>query len=274
MSLAAQLDELHRLVRLLADGGPVALGAIPWASPVMMFGSLLKSRVATLGLNPSNLEFEAAGGNPLRTPLNRFETLSTLRLKSWKRAKKDDLDRIWDACECYFDRRPYDGWFKPLDKVISGLDVSYYDNTSSACHLDLVPFATATKWSGLDARSRTQLMAIGMPTLVQLIRVSDVRVLVLNGASVVRAFEYLIGKPLNKSEMPGWSLRRGDEYSVKGYSYLSHISSISGLKLGRNLLVLGYNHNIQSSFGVSAAVVQEIRKWVAHSAKGVLRESS
>lgn len=274
MSLTTQITELHRLVRLLANGRPVALGAIPWASPVMMFGSLLKSRVATLGLNPSNLEFEAAGGHPLHAPLNRFETLGTLNLENWKRAGRCDIERIWDACEFYFDRRPYDGWFKPLDKVIGGLNVSYYDGESSACHLDLVPFATANKWSELDTLTRTQLMAIGMPTLVQLLRTSDVRVVVLNGASVVRAFELMLGSPLDRTEMPKWSLRRGDERRVKGYAYSKMISSIGRLELGRSLLVLGYNHNIQSSFGVSTAVVQDIRRWVARSAKRVMRESS
>lgn len=270
MALETHIKELMRLVQLLANGFPAALGAIPWASPVPMFGSVLKSRVATLGLNPSNLEFEGIGGHPLCKPLNRFETLGSLCLQNWRRAGATEIIRISDACEFYFARRPYHIWFNPLDKIIGGLGVSYYDEQSSACHLDLVPFATATKWSGLNGSARAQLMAMGAPTLVQLIKSSDIRILVLNGASVVRAFETLIGAKLEKSEMAEWALRRGCGRNVTGYAYVGRISSIGEVPIGRTLLVLGYNHNIQSSFGVSTAVVQEIRRWIAQRGLGVL----
>jgi hypothetical protein len=236
-----------------------------------MFGSLSRSRVATLGLNPSNLEFEDASGDQLGAPLNRFETLGTLKLRDWARAESNHIDRIWDACERYFMRRPYDGWFKRLDKVLGELDVSYYSRQSTACHLDLVPFATSSKWSGLDAQARAHLIALGAPTLVQLIRASDIQVLVLNGASVVRAFEALTAAGLRRSEMPLWALRRGEGRSISGYGYVGRVSEIDGASLGREVLVLGYNHNIQSSFGVTTAVVQQIRQWIAQQAQGVLR---
>ena len=266
-----QHEELRRLVGLLANGNCIKLGAIPWASPVLMFGSLLRSRVATLGLNPSNLEFEDARGDQLEAPLNRFETLDTLRLRNWARVEEDHLDRMWDACERYFMRRPYDGWFRRLDKVLGDLGVSYYSKQTTACHLDLVPFATSSKWSDLNAQARTQLITIGAPTLVQLVRGSDIRVLVLNGASVVRAFEALTAAELRRSEMPLWALRRGEGRSISGYGYVGRVSAIDGSSLGREVLVLGYNHNIQSSFGVTTAVVQQIRQWIAQQARGVLR---
>ena len=93
----------------------------------------------------------------------------------------------------------------------------------------------------------------------------------LNGASVVRAFENLTGATLSKSEMPSWSLRRRDDRSAKGFAYVGKVSAIANASLGRELLALGYNHNIQSSFGVTTAVVQEIRRWIAQQAQGVIR---
>lgn len=57
MSREALLHEVGALLSLLNEGSPIALGAIPWASPVVSFGNPAISRVATLGLNPSNLEF-------------------------------------------------------------------------------------------------------------------------------------------------------------------------------------------------------------------------
>jgi len=270
VSSTAHRSEIRRLVRLLAKGTPTAFGAIPWASPVMMFGRLQTSRVATLGLNPSNLEFEAAGGIPLNEPLNRFETLNTLRLQDWSHAGKAEIERIWSACEFYFTRRPYDGWFRPLDKVVSGLGVSYYDAWSTACHLDLVPFATGEKWSSLRSDTRENLVALGAPTLVATLAASDIRVLVLNGASVIRAIERLLDSPLEVTEMSTWSLRRGTSPAVRGFAHSGKVSSIAGMDLGRELLVLGYNHNIQSSFGVTTTVVHEIGKWISRRARGVL----
>lgn len=236
----------------------------------MMFGRLQTSRVATLGLNPSNLEFESARGVPLNEPLNRFETLNTLRLTHWSLAGKSEVERIWAACEFYFTRRPYDGWFRPLDKVVSGLGVSYYDAWSTACHLDLVPFATGEKWSKLTPEAKQGLVSLGAPTLVTTLAASEIRVLVLNGASVVRAFQQLLDAPLDVREMSSWNLRRGTVDWVKGFAHRGAVSRIAGMDLGREILVLGYNHNIQSSFGVTNAVVAEIGKWVARQSRGAL----
>lgn len=264
--------EIRRLVNLLAEGTPTTLGAIPWASPVMMFGNLLKSRVATLGLNPSNLEFEEPGGVQLHEPLNRFETLKTLRLKDWSCADNMAIDRIWNSCDHYFRRRPYDIWFKSLDRVLNGLRVSYYYDYDSgtACHLDLVPFATGAKWSSLNADVRQQLVTLGAPTLAVTLAESTIRVLILNGASVVRAFERLMDVPLEVTEMAAWRLRRSNSDGIRGFAYSGVVSTIGGIDLGRTILVLGYNHNIQSSFGVTAAVVRDIGSWIAKRAEGAV----
>lgn len=39
----------------------------------------------------------------------------------------------------------------------------------------------------------------------------------------------------------------------------------------RDILVLGYSHNIQSSFGVTTEVIGAIRDWVAAQSDGALR---
>jgi hypothetical protein len=41
------------------------------------------------------------------------------------------------------------------------------------------------------------------------------------------------------------------------------VRALSGVQLGREVLVLGFNHNIQSSFGVTTRVRAAIRQWVA-----------
>lgn len=269
MSAIAHRREIKRLVRMLASGSLEALGAIPWASPVMMFGRLGTSRVATLGLNPSNLEFVDARGAQLQDPLHRFETLSTLQLDSWADAAKEHIERVWSACDMYFSRRPYNGWFKPLDRVVSGLNVSYYDAWSPACHLDLVPFATGQKWSSLAPDVKQRLLEVGVETLVRSIATSPVSVLVLNGAMVVRTFERALGEPLEVTSMPAWTLRGDGPSPVHGFGYRGMVTELGGMDLGRELLVLGFNHNIQSSFGVTREAVTRISEWIAKQGKGV-----
>jgi hypothetical protein len=136
--------------------------------------------------------------------------------------------------------------------------------------LDLVPFATGEKWSSLTSDTREKLVSLGAPSLVKTLQASDIRVLVLNGASVIRALERLLDVPLEVNEMSAWSLRRGSSPAVRGFAYSGVVSSIGGMGLGRELLVLGYNHNIQSSFGVTRTVVHEIGNWIARTARGVL----
>ena len=263
------INELGRLIAMLRKGRPVALGAIPWAPPVLAFGNPVTSKVATLGLNPSNLEFMDGDGNQLLAPYNRFESLATLEARDWNDVAKRGVCRIWESCEDYFYRNPYDQWFRRIERVLVGTGASYYTRIGeTACHLDLVPFATSMKWSALSANQRSELIQLGVPSLVRTIKASDIRVLVLNGSGVVKEFNKLLGtKPLKTRQMPSWSLQSG---RVVGIAHVGRVSKLGEIALDRELLVLGYNHNIQSSFGVTKDVVSRIATWITHSADGVL----
>lgn len=269
MSNEALLLEVDALLCLLNAGRPVALGAIPWASPVVSFGNPAVSKIATLGLNPSNLEFVDRVGKQLQAPYNRFESLGSLHVKGWHEVAHQGVQRIWEACEEYFFRNPYDQWFKRLDRVLVETGASYYNRIGdSACHLDLVPFATANKWSALSPDQRTRLIELGAPSLARTLSASDIRVLVLNGATVVKEFSRLVAtdslKPRND---PSWTLQEG---RVQGVSYAGRISEVGGIPLRRELLVLGFNHNIQSSFGVTTQAVANIATWIGRQSAGVL----
>lgn len=267
MNNEAILEEVDVLLSHLRAGQPVALGAIPWASPVVSFGNPTLSKVATLGLNPSNLEFENSIGEQLLRPYNRFESLSSLSAKSWNEVAHQGVQRIWDACADYFFRNPYDRWFKRLDRVLVETGASYYSRIGeSACHLDLVPFATARKWSALSREQRAKLIELGVPSLARTLSASDIRVLVLNGATVVKEFGQLLPTGcLRSQEVPSWSLQGG---RVKGISFKGHISEVGGIPLRHEVLVLGFNHNIQSSFGVTTQAVESIASWIGRQSAG------
>lgn len=244
---------------------------IRWGCPVPSFGDLSSSQVATIGLNPSNREFVDEAGNELQGTLRRFHTLGSLRLKSWSEVDSRHLQLIMESCQSYFRGNPYDRWFKRLDQVVAGTKASFYSPLNGACHLDLIPFATVHKWMDLTPMQRSSLLTVAGDTLGLLLRDSSVRIIILNGRSVVQQFQDVAGVILDRQEMPTWSLARRSKTNVMGVGYRGVVDTMSGIVLGRKILVLGFNHNIQSSFGVTTKVIQEIRRWIAEESKDAIQ---
>jgi hypothetical protein len=228
---------------------------IEWASPVPFFGTLATSRIATVGINPSNREFVDKEGNELAEAARRLPTLRTLGLHGWNEASYIEIRRILEACSDYFYRNPYDRWFRKLDAIIVGTGSSFYEAT--ACHLDLVPYATRAKWAALDTAERQMLLANSGAAFGQLLRDSPLELLVLNGKSVVHAFEALAETRLTKVGVLEWGLPRTHGV-VPGFESNGRVKRIGGVDLGRLVNVVGFNHNIQSSYGVTTTVVSAI----------------
>jgi len=255
-TLATLIDRFER--------SPISrLRVIPWSSPVPSFGDLSRATVASLGLNPSNREFVDNRGRELDGELRRFHTLRSLEIGSWSDIDAHHLRLVVQACQEYFFRNPYDRWFRRLDAVISGTGTSFYDAFFPACHLDLIPFATACKWTDLEGVQRAGLLRVAGDTLALLLRQSPVRLLVVNGQSVVDHFQDLAGITLKKIAMPEWTLPRQSGPGVAGVAYRGVVDTLSGLPLGNRLVVVGYNHNLQSSFGVTNQVIGAIRRWIS-----------
>lgn len=259
---------MHPALTTLIDrlDGPVVAGTdvIRWGCPVPSFGDLSRARVATVGLNPSNREFVDGSGKELQGPHRRFHTLASLGLTSWSDTDARHLRLIIESCCAYFLGNPYDTWFKRMDQVVSGADASFYDAESPACHLDLIPYATERKWTDLTTRQRSALLAASADTLGLLLRDSPVRILILNGRSVVEQFQEIADVHLEQEQMPSWSLSRQSHRDVLGVGYKGLVDTICGIKLAHEITVLGYNHNIQSSFGVTSKVIRAIRDWISH----------
>lgn len=257
---------MHTTLTTLIDrlDSPAISGTdvIRWGCPVPSFGDLSNSRVATLGLNPSNREFMDENGKELEGHSRRFHTLSSLGLKTWADADVRDLRSILETCRSYFSGNPYDTWFRRLDQVVSAANASFYDSARAACHLDLIPYATTRKWTELTPRQRSILLDIAADTLALLLKESPVRVLILNGQSVVSKFEEIAGLSLERQPMPEWALPRETKRDVTGFAYSGTVTELSGISLGHEVLVLGYNHNLQSSFGVTRTVIQGIHRWI------------
>lgn len=260
---------LISLIDRLDNGSVDGTTAIRWATPVPAFGDPSTSHIASLGLNPSNREFLDEFGHELRGEFCRFHTLDSLGLESWDQVDTRHLRLIANSCCHYFRHNPYDRWFKKLEYLVSAVDGSYYGSRASACHLDLVPYATDRKWIDLTSVQRSALLQVSGNTLGLLLRASPIRLLILNGASVVREFQRLVGTELDRDEVDSWSLPRKSGSDVKGVSYSGTVSAINNVELHRSLLVLGFNHNLQSSYGVSKQVIQSIHRWLSEHAREV-----
>jgi hypothetical protein len=146
--------------------------------------------------------------------------------------------------------------------VVAGTGTSFYDHLNPACHLDLIPYATSRKWTELGSRQRAALIDLAADTVGLLLRSSAIRVLILNGQSVVTQFEAATGIVLDSVEKPEWALRRQWSNHVRGIAYHGVVDTVNDYPLPHDLLVLGFNHNLQSSYGVTTAVVHSIRQWI------------
>jgi hypothetical protein len=142
---------------------PVECCIVPESIPILSFGNFQSATVATLGLNPSRVEFLDRSGRLLVGAHARFETLASLRVDTLAEASSEITTRVLNSCESYFRKNPYSLWFNPLDEIIGGLGASYYKG--SACHLDLAQWATDPTWGKLTPQIRDRLVADGLPFL-------------------------------------------------------------------------------------------------------------
>lgn len=242
--------------------GQLATNSLPshvvkWAAPVPFFGQLERSRVATVGINPSNLEFLDNSGKALAGTDRRLETLISLELESWLDADGATVRSLARSCSQYFRRNPYRRWFDVLERVLNVGGLSYYSG-SLVSHLDLVAFATADKWSSLPPAVKRGLIVNGRRSLAETIASSSLELLVLNGRSVASAFVESTGTALRPTDLEVLALPRASGRSVPGVRWDGTITHIGGRDLGREVRVIGFNHNLQSSFGVTRTVLKNI----------------
>ena len=260
---------LYDLIARLNNPISPKLDVIPWSCPILSFGDMTHAKIATVGINPSNREFVDAQGIELAGKERRFHTLKSLGISNWNNISDIHLELIIDTCRNYFNRNPYNSWFKSLNNIISGTKASYYDSINTACHLDLIPYATARKWTELSPGQRSALIDLAGDTLALILKRSSIKLLVLNGKSVVNHLEEISGENFQKKEIENWALPRSSGKNVKGYSYKGSIKEICGIKFQHEIQVLGFNHNIQSSFGVTNNIKNSIRHWVTRNTKGI-----
>jgi len=210
---------------------PADCGVLLGSTPVVAFGDVRRARVATLGLNPSRIEFEQRGVE-LDGPLRRFETLQSLGVERLEDAPEAIVSRVWQRSNSYFHGNPY-GWFDRLEEVMNLVGASYF--ADSACHLDLSQWATDPTWNRLPNEARERLVSDDAGFLLTQLRLEPIVLLLLNGRAVINAL---------RSSLNG-QLEAAGELTDRSVTTKLFVGGIGSTQ------VIGWSTNLQSSFGVT-----------------------
>ena len=127
------------------------------STPVVSFGNSQRARVATLGLNPSRMEFVDSRRVLLKGKNRRLATHESLGTSDLSCAPQEVVLQVLEDCNTYFRRRPYWQWFGKLEPILAACGASYCGG--SGCHLDLVQWATDPTWGKLQTATRKRLVA-------------------------------------------------------------------------------------------------------------------
>jgi len=174
------------------------------STPVVSFGDFTKATIATIGINPSSQEFQDTSNSGTTNELlpkgkKRLADAESLGLISDDPLDDDTAEyvlgaagarEIWEGCRDYFNGpNAYWSWFADLEKILNGLNFSYKD--SSACHLDLSPWATDPVFRNLTTLQKKQLLLGESDFLEWQIARSNIKTLLFNGATVFESLKTL-----------------------------------------------------------------------------------
>ncbi len=242
----ADLPLPGHVVAMVRRTAPADCHVIPGSTPVVAFGDPRTAEVATLGINPSRVEFCGKDGQLLTGDQRRLATTASLGLIDLAHATDEQVHQVVADCAGYFSRNPYMSWFGHLNKVLGlGCDVSYLDGT--ACHLDLVQWATDPVWGQLPKPPQEQLLADGVPHLQAQLTHDNIRLVLLNGAQVI-------------SHVQAVGLVRLEQVGSLPYP-AGTTKLVQGTAAG--VRFLGWSVNIQSNPGANAAsFLTELGAWI------------
>lgn len=189
-------------VRRLLQSVPKDSRVLKGSTPVLFFGKPKERGIATVSLNPSGNEF-CKDGVFLKGASQRFLTCDG-------NLSEDQCAEAICLCENYFRNNPYRQWFNWLETgALTSVGASFYD--ASACHLDIVQWATQPVWGDLSPAEKNQLIAEDRWFFQEMVNQFRFKLLLLNGRTTFEAFRKVcgIGDGFEERQLGGLTVWRG-----------------------------------------------------------------
>jgi len=237
------------LMNMVRRQMPSDCGVIEDSTPVVSFGNPHTTRVATLGINPSRKEFLDDKGDLLRGQDRRFETLPSVGADRCENLSDSQVASIIEGCNSYFKRRPYMTWFKPLEQIIeAGAAVSYIAGT--ACHLDLVQWATDPVWGKMPpGNAEKALMDEGIEHLRAQLTTESIETVIVVSAEVWNQLE-------------AYRLCEFKDVDVIRVGKTGQIPCTLRIGQGCGSRFVGWTSNVQSQPGITREDQESLGRWL------------
>lgn len=224
------------------------------STAVPSFGDFTKSNIATLSINPSSKEF-VSGKNILPTGKKRLVDKESLGLENSEKLKAEHADSVWNGCVSYFQTGNSYEWFNDLQLVLDSIGASYKSGT--ACHIDLVQWATSPAWKELPSTFKSEFIEKDREFFHRQTDSKNLELLIINGRQVFEVasrlpdFEFKFVEPLT--------------YKYKGKTTNNFRFVGSGPNGKRILGWTGTLRNMRTSMNVREDHCREIGNWVKES---------
>ncbi|WP_180896872.1 hypothetical protein [Leuconostoc citreum] len=173
-----------KIINFIRQPIPDNIGVISQSVPVLFFGNIETARSATISLNPSDLEFRDNKQQLLTANKKRLVDRDILHKKDTDYLSLEEAEKVYNSCINYFNKFPYKQWFNQLNRILSPLGFSYFEN--SLIHLDITPWATYPKWANLVTKQ--EVLKASQNISDYIIQQGQLKYLFINGNG---AFEHV-----------------------------------------------------------------------------------
>lgn len=165
------------LLDKISEPLPTTVKIVEGSIPIVFFGNVEKAEIATLSLNPSNVEFEHNG-------VRRCVDRKQLGVSDNQKLTSEQAESVYQSLLLFFKVNPYKTWFNPMNKLFQSKGYEYYND--KVVHLDISPWATSNKW---DSLSREEIESIIDTTIIKnVLEKGGIKKLFINGKTAFNVF--------------------------------------------------------------------------------------